>query len=341
MCNQIFNWGILGAGKVANDFAYGLTFLKNAKLFAIGSVGEDNRNHFCKNFSPNRIYSDYESLVNDPLVDIIYIATPNFRHARDMELCLSADKPFLCEKPFAMNSVEAQNIFSLAKKKKIFCMEAMWMRFMPLIIKTKKLIDAGAIGKIINFSASFGYPTEFKKDNRFFDLGLGGGALLDRAVYPISLALYLFSKPHEIKAIAHFGSTGVDEQVAALFYYADGKIAELSSGLTSYSSNSAIITGTKGKITIDPPFCRPNKLTINNYPEAPVVLSSKFSKEYPYEESKTSIVFEEILGNGFAYEAAEAMTCLSNGALESKIMPHLDTIEVLKVIDHIRSLIAK
>ena len=218
-------WGILGTGWMARHFASGLQFLPEAKLLAVGSRSLGRAQEFARQFNLPFAHGDHAALANNSEVDVVYIATPNNKHKEDCFLCLNAGKAILCEKPFAINATESREIIALARQKGLFCMEAMWMRFMPLGQKVKELVEQGTIGDICMMSADFGYPVEFSPENRFFNPQLGGGALLDRGVYGLSLAFQLLGAPSGIASQASIGKSGVDEQMATILSYPQGALA--------------------------------------------------------------------------------------------------------------------
>ncbi|MBE9069694.1 Gfo/Idh/MocA family oxidoreductase [Leptolyngbya cf. ectocarpi LEGE 11479] len=352
--STIIRWGILGTGTVATQFIEGLQSISDAQLWAIGSRTLDKAQKFANIFNAPKAYGSYEELVQDPDIDVVYIATPQTRHKADSMLCLNAGKAVLCEKPFTVTSQEAREVMAVARQQKLFCMEAMWMRFMPLIQEVRRLIRAGEIGEVRLLTADFGYPTEFDPKNRFFNLELGGGALLDRGVYPLSLAFMLLGKPQQISGEPCIGKTGVDDQSAMILRYANGAMAILHSTLHTYSSNEALIVGTQGKIAIKEPFYKPESITITRFSGKPVVVTSqqktievgwkrsiinqlkqnqliktlaKFRKE------KSKSIGQRLSGNGYNYEATEVVKCLQAGKLESDLMPLSETIEIMETIE--------
>lgn len=350
-------WGILGSGAIARQFAEGLRVLPEAQLLAIGSRSVSTAQEFARAYQIPRAYDSYQNLVNDPDIDVVYVATPHVRHRDDCLLCLEAGKAVLCEKPLAMNARAAQEIIDQARQRKLFCMEAMWMRFIPLIQQVKQIIDQGSIGDILTLTAEFGYPTEFDPENRFFNSSLGGGALLDRGGYPLSLAFYLLGEPLAVTGQAYLGTTGVDEQSAYLLSYPGGAMAQLSASLRAYTTNTATITGTTGKIIIHPPFCRPDHISVIPLSPEPVVTTrspyrspsglkgrlSSWMKQLPGARQivsrlrdKTQTFSSPSVGNGLNYEAAEVNRCLRQGLLESSIMPLDESLRILQLMDSLR-----
>jgi predicted dehydrogenase len=247
-------WGILGTGTVAQAFASDLSLLPEAVLASVSSRRPDRAREFAGRFGARRAYDTLEQLVRDDEVDVIYIATPHLYHRQHAVACLEAGKAVLCEKPFTLSAAETARVVEQARRSRLFCMEAMWMRFHPLILKVRSIVQAGEIGTFRMLSADFGYPAPYDAGGRLFDLGSGGGALLDRGVYPISLAYFLLGPPAEISGRASIGQSGVDEQDAIILTYSTGALAMLAVSLRSRLRNEAVIVGTCGQIRIHEPF---------------------------------------------------------------------------------------
>ena len=361
MSSSLTRWGIFGTGFIAGEFARGLKALPKAQLLGISSRNPANAQTFAQIFQVPKVYDSYEQLVKDPAIDVVYIATPNHTHKDLCLLCLQAGKPVLCEKPFALNAQEAREIIDVARRQQLFCMEAMWMRFMPLINKVKQLIEDGVIGEVKMLTAEFGYPIAYDPKSRFFQPQYGGGALLDRGVYGLSLAYYLFGKPSAITSQAIFAPSGIDEQSSMLLNYDSGKLAILSQSLSTYSSNQAIIMGTTGKIIIHQLFIKPEKISVikfarltQSYPSGIVAPSFKQKlmatvKQNPLvrrlyirlsgliQADKVTDIVQILEGNGYNYEAIEVMNCLQTGKLESVTMPLDETLAIMETVEQIMS----
>ena len=209
-------WGILSTGNIARQFAHGLAALDDAELVAVGSRSAASADQFGNEFNVANRHASYEALANDPAVDAIYVATPHTLHAANTLLCLRAGKAVLCEKPFAINAAETAAMIAEARTRGLFLMEAMWTRFLPHMVRIRALIHAGAIGDVRMLNSTFGFRTEFDPKGRLFDPALGGGALLDVGIYPVSFASMVFGTPTFITSHATIGATGVDEQVAMI-----------------------------------------------------------------------------------------------------------------------------
>ncbi len=316
---EAIRWGILGAGRIAGSFAQGLAALPDAKLVAVGSRTAENAEQFGRRFGAERFHASYAALANDPEVDAIYIATPHPLHKENTLLCLSAGKPVLCEKPFALSAAEAGEMITAARERGVFLMEAMWTRFLPHIARVRELLAAGAIGELRMLKADFRFRTDFNPAGRLFDPALGGGALLDVGIYPISLASLLLGQPSQVAALAELGATGVDEQSAVLLSYPGGQLAALTCAVRTPGPNAAELIGSAGTIRINPEWWRATTLTLSR----------------PGQPDETIEVPAE--GNGYNYEAAEVGACLRAGRTESATMPLDETLAIMGVLDQARA----
>jgi predicted dehydrogenase len=313
-------WGILGTGAIAKKFAEALLSLPDAELVAVGSRASDTAESFGKAFSIAHQHADYDKLANNTDVDIIYIATPHPFHMENTLLCLKAGKAILCEKPFAVNAGQAKQMIDTARAEKLFLMEAMWTRFLPLIVKVRQWLEQGLLGPVRLLQADFGFKGNWDPKSRLFNPQLAGGAILDVGVYTLALASMVFTEPPaKITALAHLGQTGVDEQSAMLLGYSNGQLALLSCAVRAQTPRQAAVIGTKGMLRIHSPFWCPTTATIS--------LEGKDDQtiEMPFK------------GNGFEYEAKEVMQCLRAGKLQSDIMPLDETLLIMKTMDEIRA----
>ena len=348
-------WGVLGTGAIARSFARALHSLPDAQLLAIGSRAPSRAREFAYQFDVPRPYGSYEELVRDEDIDVVYVATPNTQHRENCILCLEAGKPVLCEKPFAINAEEAREVIALARRRQLFCMEAMWMRFVPLMAKLRSLIDSNVIGEVRMVTAQLGFHNEFDPNDRVFDPELGGGALLDLGVYPLSLAFQLLGPPSCVASHATMGSTGVDEQSAIVLGYPQGQLAILAASLRTQMPNEAIIMGDSGQIRIHAPMYRPHRLSITRHPQSasnpnterrilPLARRMELLRKVYLRANRylspiirgSRTVVQPIGGNGYSYEAVEVMRCLRAGECESKIMPLDETLKIMETMDTIR-----
>ncbi len=312
-------WGIIGTGNISSQFARGLAVLPDAELVAVGSRARASAEAFAAKFDVPHRHASYEALARDPDVDAVYVGTPHSLHRANSMMCLQAGKAVLCEKPFAINAAEAEEVINLAREKGRFLMEAMWTRFLPLTKKVRELLATGEIGPVQMLAADLGFRARFDPKHRLFDPELGGGALLDVGIYPISLASMIFGSPTRIASMAHMGQTGVDEQAAVTLGYEEGQLAVLYTSIRTTTPKEAILMGTKGQIRIHAPMFVPSKLTLSVDGQDDQVIEMPFT------------------GNGYNYEATEVMNCLRAGRLESELIPLDETLSIMRTLDAIRA----
>lgn len=312
-------WGIIGTGNIARQFARGLTSVPDAELVAVGSRSQESADKFGDMFDVPRRHPTYEALAADRDVDAVYVSTPHSLHMENTLLCLEHGKAVLCEKPFAINAQQAQQMVDKAREKNLFLMEAMWSRYFPLMGKIRDLLADGAIGDVRLVEVDFGFRTAFNPKSRLFDPALGGGALLDVGIYPVSLASMVLGRPSRVMSMAHLGETGVDEQAAMLFGYEQGEIAVLSTAIRTSTPHVAVINGTLGRITIHAPWWQPTRMLLEVHGR------EKSEIEMP------------IKGNGYNYEAMEVGECLRAGKQESAVTPLDETLSVMQTLDEIRT----
>ena len=348
----MIRWGFLGCGLVAHDVAEDFALVGEATIHAVAARRIESARAFSQRFGVPVVHDSLDALLGDPDIDIVYIATPHHLHRDHCLAALRAGKPTLCEKPFTTDAASAAEVIDAAREQGLFCMEAMWTRFFPAIRRIKALTGAGELGELQWLSADFGYPTWRDPASRFFDPSQAGGALLDRGVYALSLAQHLLGEPEAIATLATHGETGVDEQSACLLRFPNGALAQLGATLNGLTGNTAILTGTKGRLQILEPFYRPERFAIEyasaaepagrgggsrlaRHPAlkklrrrlAPVLKARLRGQRYTHRWP----------GNGYQFEIAEACRCLREELTESPVMPLADTLAVMRMIDTIRS----
>lgn len=312
-------WGILGTGNIARLFATGLGSAPGAILAAVGSRTQEKADEFGDRFGIPRRHASYETLAADPDLDVIYVATPHTLHHDATILCLAGGKAVLCEKPFALNATQAAAMIGAARARGLFLMEAMWSRYYPAMVRARELLAAGAIGEPRILQADLGFRARINPQGRLFDPALGGGALMDIGVYPVSLASMVFGTPSSIVSQATMGETGVDEQNAIVLRYPGGQLAVLSSAIRTATPHEATIMGTEGVLRIGQDWHKSNwvGVTPTGQPEG--------------------VTHLPIEGNGYNYEAIEVMDCLRAGKLESAVMPLDETLAIVRTLDAIRA----
>lgn len=321
MMNKI-RWGILGCGKIARKFAADLRLVKDAELIAVGAREQKTADAFVIDFPSKYTHDSYEALVNNPEVDVIYVATPHGLHHEHVMLCLKHKKAVLCEKAFAINSKEAKEMINYAKAQNTFIMEAFWTRFLPHYLKMKELLTQNKVGNIKFLSAEFGFKPAPPFAPRIYEPALGGGSLLDIGVYPIFLALDILGRPDQIDAFMTPASTGVDEQCAMRFVYKNGAIAHLFCSFATNLATGADIAGDEGRIRLTHRFHGPTTM-LEFYPGAV--------------DTREVIPFENASGNGYEYEARHVNECLRNNLTESPVLTHQFTLLLMETLDRIRA----
>lgn len=313
-------WGILGTGSIAHKFATGLTALNDVQLAAVGSRSQAGADKFGDEFSIPRRHASYQALAADPEIDAVYVSTPHPFHKENTLLLLEAGKAVITEKPFAMNAGEAREMIDYARQNRRFLMEAMWTRYLPIIVRVRELLAEGAIGEPRMLLADFGFRmSSVQPEHRLFNPDLGGGALLDVGIYPISLSSMIFGTPDRITAMADIGSTGVDEQAAIILGHPGGQLASLTTAIRTNTPHEATILGTNGQIRIHPSFWKGERATVS------------VAGKNPYE------INLPLTGNGYNYEAAEVARCLREGLTESDVMPLDETLSIVQTMDTIRA----
>lgn len=311
-------WGILGPGKIARKFAIGLQSVPDARLMAVGSRSKERAAAFAAEFNAPRVHGSYEALAADPAVDVIYVATPHPQHHETAMMCLKAGKAVLCEKPFTLNAREGGDLVAMARQQGVFLMEAMWMRFLPVIARIKEWVDLKAIGSPRMVMADFGFRAEWNPENRVLNPQLGGGALLDVGIYALSFATMVFGgEPRKITGLSHIGETGVDEQSAVVLSYGSGELALLACAVRTRTAHEARVLGTDGSIHM-PTFWHGSQATLMVDGKEPVQVNLPLQ------------------GNGYNYEAVEVGRCLREGLRESPVMPLAETLSLMRTMDELR-----
>lgn len=312
-------WGIIGLGDIANKFARTIKEMNSSELKAVASRSKDKAENFGRHYGValDSCYGSYEEIVKDEEIDVIYVAVPHVFHKEVSILCLKNGKAVLCEKPITVSEAEIREVVSVAEENKVFFMEAMKTRFLPINKKVKQLVDEGLIGEVRLLQADFGFKAPFDRNSRLYDKNLGGGALLDVGIYNVSYAAFLFGNtPKSIKSNAYIGETGVDECISINLGYEGGKQAQLYAAINLATIREANIIGTKGRICV-PRF--------SNAEEAYIITSEG--------DKKLNMPFSI---NGFEYQIEEVERCLREGNLQSEIMSHRDSIEIMRIMDKIR-----
>lgn len=312
-------WGILATGKIAKGFAQNLALLPDAALAAVASRKVESAEAFARDLgsTETRAYGSYEQLVADPDVDVVYVATPHALHHEHTMLAFDAGKPVLCEKALTLTAREAEDLVRVARERRLFFMEAMWMRCNPVIRRIKQLAERGDLGRIQQVRADLGFLVDAPESDRLLAPELGGGALLDMGVYALTFAHLFLGDPEKVEAVAEMSETGVDLNLALSLGWASGAVASLSATMTAWSPRSASIATDRGRIDLYDGFHHPTEARWT-------------------EAGETHLIHEDVIGTGLANEAAEVMRCLRNGETESPLVPHEDTLSIMRLMDRVR-----
>jgi len=311
-------WGILGAGGIATKFCADLELLPDHEVVAVGTRTAGSADEFARRFGVAHVHPSYADLVADPDVDAVYVATPHPMHLDAARLAIEAGKAVLVEKPFAMDAAEARSLVEAARARGTFLMEAMWTRFLPHVVAIREVIASGRLGEIVLVTAEHGQWFAEDPAFRLFAPELGGGALLDLGIYPVSFASMVLGTPDHVIAVSDPAFTGVDAQTSMVLRYAGGAHAVLTTTLRAYTSNGAAINGTDGRIEIDGTFYAPSSFTV-------------VTRDGGRERVEIPTV-----GNGLRFEAAEVGRCLREGLTESPTLTLDETLSIMATMDEVR-----
>ena len=317
MTNTV-RWGILGTGRIARDFATALRATPGATIAAVASRDPATAAGFADEFHIPLRLQGYDSLAACADVDLVYIGTPHAMHAENALSMLAGGKGVLCEKPFALNRAQAEQVVALARSRRVFLMEAMWTRFMPALAEAKRILASGVLGEVSQASADFGFAATGGPEARLFNPALGGGALLDVGIYPLSITAYLLGAVDAVRAQAELGPTGVDLQTVFTLRHAGGALSTCACSLKARTPGLLTVSGRNGHLRLDAPFHRAPTVTLTLAGEPPREIPT------PY------------LGNGYVHEAIEAQRCWTEGLIESPAMTHEQTLHLMGVLDDIR-----
>lgn len=310
-------WGILATGLIADLFTRDL-ILAGHHVAAVGSRAKASADRFAATHGIARAHGSYVELAQDPEVDIIYVATPHPQHADCARLALEAGKHVLVEKAFTLNAAEAAEIVALAEAKGLVILEAMWTRFLPHMARIRSILAEGTIGEVRSLTADHRQKLPDDPAHRLNALELGGGALLDLGIYPVSFAWDILGPPQTIRAAASFHATGADRQVATVFGYASGAMATTLSSSDSAGPNRAAIVGTRGRIEIDRTWYCPTSFRV-----------------FDNDNHVVEVFDGSVTGRGMQYQAAEMERLVRSGGT-STLMPPAQSVAIMATLDELR-----
>lgn len=318
--HKTIRWGIIGLGSIAHKFAKDLLTVKDAQLYAVASRSQEKANEFASSYNAVKAYSSYEDLAEDPNIDAVYIATPHALHKENTLLCLKKGVAVLCEKPFAMNTAEVEEMIACAKANNTLLMEALWTCFLPHYQYVLQLLKNKTYGDILKLEADFGFFREFNNDARLFRKSLGGGSLLDIGIYPIFAALSTLGKPKNIEANATFFDNGADSTCNMVFSYKNDAKAYLKSSLLESLPTEAIFYCEKATIKINTMFHMPTTVSI-------IIDGKEDIKDFGYNTI------------GYNYEIIHFNELIQQGKTESPIMSFEFSNQLISILDAVRELI--
>ena len=308
-------WGLIGTGGIANRFADDLRLLPAADLVAVGSRAQHTADAFADRFAIPHRHASYEALAADDDVQAVYVSTPHPGHHDAAMAAITAGKHVLCEKPFTMDAAQARSLVDAARANGVFLMEAMWTRFLPHVVRLREEIAAGRLGDPRMVIADHGQWFPHDPAHRLLAPELGGGALLDLGIYPVSFSSMIFGTPTAVTAVSDKAFTGVDAQTSILLQHEGGRQSVLTTTLEVVGPNRAAVMGTDARIEIESYWLGPSTFTLTPRQGRPEIFA-------PVE-----------LGNGLRHQANEVAACVAAGALESAVMPLDETVAIMGTLD--------
>lgn len=342
----MFRWGVIGSGFAARKFVLGLAHAKDMQAVLVYSRTEGNARAFAADFRVPEVALSLDEAAGSASVDAFYIATPPSEHRPQALACLAAGKPVLIEKPLGATRADAEAIAAEAKARGVFCMEAMWTRFLPGAERARKLIAEGAVGEARSLAASFGASNTPSEADNQFRAELGGGALLHRGCYGLAFAIDLLG-PAELAASAgRLGATGVDEDCAVVLRHESGALSTVRASLRAPLPNDLTVEGTHGLLRLSAPFFRPYRLELAK--TAPVGRGARGNRlvERLRETGlaqhvqqrlaplrRPSAIAARFAGNAYQYQAEEVARCVATGLAESALMPLDQSVRVAELIE--------
>ncbi|NNH22533.1 Gfo/Idh/MocA family oxidoreductase [Pseudokineococcus marinus] len=309
-------WGFLATGGIATTVAGDLPLVPGAEALAVASRDAGRAAAFAERHGFARSYGSYADLLADPDVDVVYVATPHGQHRAVARAALEAGKHVLVEKAFTTTLAGAHELVDLARDRGLFAMEAMWTRFQPTVVALLDALADGVVGEVRHVHADLGFPVPEDPAGRFFDPVLGGGALLDMGVYPVSVVrMVMGAAPSEVVARGSLTSTGVDAESSLLLAHADGRTATTLSTILARPARHGTITGTGGRVETEGAVHAPDAFVVHRPDEEPV---------------RTAL---PRTGRGYAHMLEHVQDCLDEGRTESPLWPLSTTLEVMGVLE--------
>ncbi|WP_017446153.1 Gfo/Idh/MocA family protein [Gayadomonas joobiniege] len=307
-------WAVIGPGVIAHRFAQALQGQELGRIVAVASRSMVKAENFARLYGAEDFYDDYQQVYQHPDVDAIYIATTHNFHVHQVLASLNAGKHVLCEKPLGVNLAEVEQMQQLATEKGLFLMEALWSVFLPAYQQVKLWLDEGIIGEIKLIRSTFGFTAPNKPEHRLYRPELAGGTQLDMGVYNVATAHWFMGEaPHSIQAMGHIGETGVEEMVCANLGFSGGRIAQYTCTIQLSTDNVLYLFGENGHIEIQGGFWESQQVRL-------VTPNHSLEVQCPFAI------------NGFEYEIEEAERCIREGKIQSSLVTHAFTREVMQTM---------
>ncbi|MFI7124613.1 Gfo/Idh/MocA family protein [Nonomuraea sp. NPDC050153] len=314
-----FAWGIAATGRIAQTVGAVIAAEPGMRVAAVGSRNLERAQALAATLGAESAYDSYERLCADPAVDAIYVATPHAQHLEVAEAAIAAGKAVLCEKPLAATVDDAEKMVRLAREAGVFLMEAMWMRFNPLI---QRIAADERFGDLRSVHASFGFAKPYEPEHRLWAPELGGGALLDLGIYPFGLAQLLLGMPSDLRITGSLAPNGVDAEAGGVLLYPDGRKALVETSLLGNYPNHASVVGTQMRVDIQAPFWAPQRIVLSGPSMEP--------EEYTLDS----------VNHGYAGELREVRAATAEGRTESSIMPLDESLAMMGLLADARRQLA-
>lgn len=312
-------WGILATGGIAHAFTQDLR-TAGLDVAAVGSRRLDAAQAFAAEYDIPHAHGSYEDLVADRDVDIVYVASPHSHHLAHATLALEAGKHVLIEKAITLDAREAAAIRDLAAARGLLAMEAMWTRYLPHMARIRELIAAGTLGEVREVIADHTQRISDDPAHRLNALELGGGALLDLGIYPVSFAVDILGPVSEARAVGRLADTGADSDVAIAARHAGGGLSSIAISSRAVGPNTAHVVGTDARIDIDRVWYTPTSFRVTAT-DGTVI-----------EEYRT-----DIAGRGMQFEALYAEQLLREGRTDGDLLPIDESVAIMTILDDIRA----
>jgi predicted dehydrogenase len=301
-----------------------------AELAAVGSRSLERASAFARELGFAAAYGSYDELLADESVDAVYVATPHALHVEHVTAALEAGKHVLCEKPITLRAADAEQVFALALSKDRLLMEAMWTACHPVVLAVQRGLREGEFGTPRHLHAEMGFVADLPPEDRLLDLALGAGALLDMGVYPLTVAHLFLGEAEEVTATASLSGSGFDLDIAIVGRYPGGALATMTASLTSWSAHRAELATDRGRLVLED-FFHPLFATFT--PAATGSVEGSVPESAPRRIDGS----EPLIGGAMAHEAVEFQRCLAEGLLESPLVPHAQTLTIMRQMDDLRA----